>query len=35
MNFENAKVILSGYRVIGLKNTDIEKLIKSQESLLQ
>ena len=32
MNFENAKVILSGYRVIGLKNTDIEKLIKSQES---
>lgn len=32
MNFENDKVILSGYRVIGLKNTDIEKLIKSQES---
>lgn len=32
MNFANAKVILSGYRVIGLKNTDIEKLIKSQES---
>lgn len=32
MNFDNAKIMLNGFRAIGLKDSDIEKFNKAQES---